>query len=179
LVQEGWGPKSVVIAHSDERYAALLGAQFIDANLTVRICGDGRTLQRLIAAQVPDLLVTDLRLTDGPSIARVERLCRQLPQMRIDIVTSYGSISSAVRCERMGVHGYFHRRPSVEELILGTQGCTPVLEPVEQPLRLERAIWEYVNRVLDESGSVTVAASVLGVDRRSLRRMLGKYPPRA
>jgi ActR/RegA family two-component response regulator len=42
---------------------------------------------------------------------------------------------------------------------------------------LDRTIWEYINQVVVGAGTLSEAARRLGVDRRSLRRMLAKYPP--
>jgi ActR/RegA family two-component response regulator len=42
---------------------------------------------------------------------------------------------------------------------------------------LDRAIWDYLNQVFLASGSMSEAARRLKVDRRSLRRMLGKQAP--
>ena len=44
---------------------------------------------------------------------------------------------------------------------------------------LDRTIWEYINQVLVEAGSISEAARRLRIDRRSLRRMLAKHPPAA
>ena len=42
---------------------------------------------------------------------------------------------------------------------------------------LNRTIWEYLNQVYVSAGSMSEAARRLGLHRRSLRRMLAKYPP--
>jgi len=44
-------------------------------------------------------------------------------------------------------------------------------------MTLDRAIWEYINYSVDVAGSIAAAARNLGLDRRSLRRMLAKYAP--
>ena len=44
---------------------------------------------------------------------------------------------------------------------------------------LDRVEWEHIGRVLaDCGGNITQTARLLGLDRRTLRRKLGKYPPR-
>ena len=95
---------------------------------------------------------------------------------RIVVVTDHDSVASAVRCAQLGVDGYYVKRsllfwPPAEYVEVQEHG---------RPMPLARAVWEYVNRAVGEAGSITAAAEQLGLDRRSLRRMLGKYaPPRA
>jgi two-component system response regulator RegA len=82
---------------------------------------------------------------------------------------------------RAGVSGYFAKPVCARQLLdflhgdgeaaLGDQPET------EAYLTLGRAHWEYINLTLDASGSIAEAARRLGVHRRSLRRMLSKYPP--
>jgi len=44
---------------------------------------------------------------------------------------------------------------------------------------LERVEWEHIQRVLmDCGGNVSEAARILGMNRRSLQRKLGRVPPR-
>jgi ActR/RegA family two-component response regulator len=38
-------------------------------------------------------------------------------------------------------------------------------------------IWQYINDVYASAGSMSEAARRLGLDRRSLRRMLNRTPP--
>jgi two-component system response regulator RegA len=47
-----------------------------------------------------------------------------------------------------------------------------------EPASLERIKWEHINRVLEDcGGSVSEAARRLKLHRRTLQRMLQKYPP--
>ncbi|MET0284930.1 MAG: helix-turn-helix domain-containing protein, partial [Polyangiales bacterium] len=62
------------------------------------------------------------------------------------------------------------------------RGEAPVIENLDQgidPPSLERVKWEHVSRVLaDCGGNVSEAARKLKLHRRSLQRMLQKFPPR-
>jgi two-component system response regulator RegA len=45
-------------------------------------------------------------------------------------------------------------------------------------LTLDRAIWEFISQTVESAGTISEASRRLGLDRRSLRRMLSKYAPR-
>jgi ActR/RegA family two-component response regulator len=59
-------------------------------------------------------------------------------------------------------------------VVAALEGDCPV-DPT--PMSLDRAIWEYLNQTLVETGSISAAARRLRVDRTSLKRMLRKEPP--
>ena len=55
----------------------------------------------------------------------------------------------------------------------------PLLSQGKTWAALDRVEWEHIGRVLaDCGGNITQTARLLGLDRRTLRRKLGKYPPR-
>jgi two-component system response regulator RegA len=100
---------------------------------------------------------------------------------RIVVATAYGSVSSAVRALKMGISAY-HQKPvcAGQILELPSVGARRPLELETAPvhLSLQRLRWEYINAAIDATGTVCGAANQLRLDRRSLRRMLSKTPPR-
>ena len=125
-------------------------------------------------------LVTELRVNGVPA-ADFLKDCG-VPLDRCAVVTAYPSVATAVRFTRMGLAGYFAKPACVRTVVdaLTGRGCPP--EEVSACAvtwpSLDRTIWEYLNQVWVMAGSLSAAARCLGIDRRSLRRMLAKYPPR-
>jgi ActR/RegA family two-component response regulator len=183
MPDDSQGPRSagtghILIAHPSATFAERLGAAIFNARKSsdVRYCHDGKTLKRLLTRRTPELLITELRLLDGPSLSTLEWVRRRFPEMRIVVVTEHGSIATAVRCTRIGIDSYYSEQVPIERLLAPAPAS---LNEEPAPMRLERAVWEYLNRVVDRAGSISRGADALGVDRRSLRRMLGRYmPPR-
>jgi ActR/RegA family two-component response regulator len=147
-------------------------------------CAGGNQLRRHFAERRFDLLITELRLSDGPAIDVIEWLRDVHPQVRVAVVTAHSSIASVVRCTRLGVRAYLPKPTTTDCLLqaLGTAPLSPVpltggLDVQAGPMRLDRAVWEYINRAVESEGSIARGAELLGVDRRSLRRMLTKYAP--
>jgi two-component system, response regulator RegA len=171
------GSHYAVISHPNDAYTKSLFRALTARGYEVVQCRDRKELRREFFDCRPSLLITELRLPDGPVIELLGYLRRANREMRIVVITAHDSIATAVRCMRLGVNAYYSEHEPLERVLCDDDfSVTRPVEP-EQPLRLDRALWEYVNRVVDQAGSITRAADLLGLDRRSLRRMLGRYAP--
>jgi two-component system response regulator RegA len=79
---------------------------------------------------------------------------------------------------------YYLQKPADADEILAAfaRADAPPLDTIPDqldPPSLERVKWEHVSRVLSDSGgNVSEAARKLKLHRRSLQRMLQKFPPR-
>lgn len=148
---------------------------------------DFRSGVTTIAATAPQLVITELRLTDGSGLELLSVLRNRAPQIGVVIATVYGSIATAVRAIRWGAVSYVAKPVTADEILSeiynlpcecsgdGLPSRIPKRDAT--PLTLDRAVWEYVNQVIETAGSLAGAARCLGVDRRNLRRMLAKYAP--
>lgn len=102
---------------------------------------------------------------------------------RLVVVSEHGSVAAAVEVMRRGADEYLSSPAGIGDLLCALDGSRPAGE-AEGAARervapsLDRAIWEYIHFVLAGAGTVAEAARRLGVDRRSLRRMLSQHPPR-
>jgi two-component system response regulator RegA len=128
----------------------------------------------------PGLIVTELRVESQSVFDYVAELARVAPGAPVVIATVYPSVATAVRAVRLGFAGYL-AKPTTARTILqllesGTAADGPGPDQAAWP-SLDRTIWEYLSQVVVVAGSLAEAARRLGVDRRSLRRMLAKYPP--
>jgi two-component system response regulator RegA len=127
----------------------------------------------------PDVLVTDLRLCDGPTSSLIQ--WAKDASIRVVVLTAYESVASAVWCKRLGVDEYLGSDAClahlVETLLTDASATASSQAGMFAPMSLERAIWEYLNRTVSEEGSISKGAAVLRMERRSLRRMLGKHAP--
>jgi two-component system response regulator RegA len=102
-------------------------------------------------------------------------------ESHVVVATAFGSVSSAVRAIKMGVSAYVEKPFCALQIVdsLSHHPCEGAFAPgQDRALRsLHRLRWDYINATLDSTGTIAAAADRLGLDRRSLRRMLSKYPP--
>ncbi len=136
------------------------------------------------AASLPARAAVFLQL---PTIAALDVVSNAARRgfRRLIVVSEHGSVATAVEVMRRGAHEYLCAPAGIGDLLsaLEDQGPTNEPESAGKGARsvapsLDRAIWEYINFVLAGAGTVAEAARRLGVDRRSLRRMLAQHPPR-
>jgi two-component system response regulator RegA len=132
----------------------------------------------------PDLIAAEYRLAGK----RLDDLLAIVPQAlwpRLVIVTAYASIATAVRAVKLGVGGYLIKPARGDQVLRAAgypvHGDAPdvlALQNTAQPyLSLDRAIWEFLTQAVEDAGTLSGAARLLGLHARSLRRMLAKYPP--
>ncbi len=136
---------------------------------------------RLLRGFSPEFAVIDLRL-DGESGLEVARTLRDhLPEIRILILTGYGSITTAVDAMRLGAVDYLSKPADTGQIEAALFSGPAVGVPVESETpvpSLERVEWEHMQRVLrDHGGNISSTARKLGIERRTLQRKLQKYPP--
>jgi ActR/RegA family two-component response regulator len=169
----------VLIADNSDSCSRALERALVAQGHYVRICGHGAVVEQLISESPPDVLITELRLANGPVLKLIAWIKAEHPAVRVVVHTDHGSIATAIRCARLGVDAYYPKPVSAEQLLSfePESGALAADEAPSEPLPLDRAMWEYMNRVVEHAGTITQAARLLGLDKRSLRRMLGKHAP--
>jgi two-component system response regulator RegA len=130
----------------------------------------------------PDFVISELRVSGQFIFDFWPELDERLTPNRLAVATIYPSVATAVRLIRMGVAAYFTKPVSAATLLAELCRGMPAVprEPASESYgwpSLDRVIWEYLNQAYVAAGSMSEAARRLGLDRRSLRRMLAKYPP--
>lgn len=179
--------REVVLADSSRMSTVVLERELREREFVVHSCTSGRVLSALVEAREPDLVVVELRLTDGPCLNRIQRLKQIRGERRVVVVTGHPSVATAVQAARLGIDAYLEKPASIDAVLAATLPRTAEMSSPEdawdayigeQPIGLDRALWEYINRAVASSGSISAAGRLLGLDRRSLRRMLARYAPR-
>lgn len=164
----------ILVADSDRDFASALASSLRSVGYRVECVHDLRGLKNALKQFEPCFLVTELRLDDGPILPQVA----QVKDVAVIVLTKHESLASVGRCAKLGIKGFLSKPAALDEILqviegrLQTSGVWP-----DRPMTLQRAIWEYVNDAVEAAGSITKAAELLGIERRSLRRMLLKGAP--
>lgn len=172
--------QKVLIADTSRSSVSSLDRGLRESGWQVFACSDGRDLRRLLKLHDASLVVVELRLADGPSLKHIKWLKEVKRDVLIVVLTAHPSIATAVQCARLGACGYLEKPASADAVLAAARREALPSEIVrEHPLGLNRALWEYINRAVECGGSISAGARLLGLDRRSLRRMLARYAPPA
>lgn len=173
----------ILVVDDDERLRQRLGRAFEARGYAVRTAGSYDEAIEVAREWLPEMAVVDLKMP-GPSGLDLIRALKELdPETRIVVLTGYGSIATTIDAMRLGAVYYLQKPADADEVLSAfARGEAPPNESVSldlDPPSLERVKWEHVSRVLaDCNGNVSEAARKLKLHRRSLQRMLQKFPPR-
>jgi two-component system response regulator RegA len=123
-----------------------------------------------------------LRMPGKSGLELIKDALAIYPDMRIVVLTGYGSIATATDAVKLGAVSYLPKPADIDDIITAFTQTTDLdlPEPEEnfQAPSLARMEWEHINRVLhDCKGNISAAAKKLGLHRRTLQRKLNKFPP--
>lgn len=173
---------SLLLVDDDTTLRERLARVFRDRGYEVCTAGDHTQALAAAREESPELAVVDLRMP-GPSGLELIRDLKAIDaSTRIVVLTGYGSIATTVDAMHLGAVHYLQKPADADEIIAAfaradASADTATVTDFSVP-SLERVKWEHINRVLsDSAGNVSEAARKLGLHRRTLQRILQKYPP--
>lgn len=168
--------ETVLLADDDERFVGALARALTGRGLTVQCVASGAEAILAVKRCAFDFAAVDLRMPGG-GMPTLQALRSVLPELRIVIVTGYGSIATATQAMRLGALHYMTKPVDADDLLVAfAQGFFPS-SPAAQVPSLARVEWEHIQRVLaDCQGNISQAARLLRIERRSLQRKLAKVP---
>lgn len=175
---------SILVVDDDTAFASALSNVFQRRGYAARVASDFSAAVAAAAAAAPDYAVIDLRLPGGSGLKLVKKLREIAPNVRIVVLTGFGSIASTVDAIKLGAVQYLTKPAHADEVLAALQaGDTPDVEehdPSEDHVpSVYRVEWEHIHRVLaEQNGNISESARLLGIHRRTLQRKLSKHPVR-
>lgn len=133
----------------------------------------------IIAQQKPEYAIIDLKMTGKSGLDVIKTGIRHHPDIRIVVLTGYGSIATATDAIKLGAIGYLTKPADIEDIMQTLlTDKKPETSKKLNPPSLARVEWEHINRILNDcDNNISMAAKRLGIHRRTLQRKLQKYPP--
>lgn len=170
----------ILLVDDDSTYLQRLARALRDRGYTVSAVETAEEAPAAAAELKPDAAVLDLKLPVASGLVCLRELRTAWPELRVLILTGYGSIATAMEAVRQGAWDYI-TKPADADQILAALQRDPSTQQEETEIAtpsLDRLEWEHIQRVLtDNDGNVSQTAAVLGMHRRSLQRKLRKLPP--
>lgn len=125
--------------------------------------------------------IVDLRLKGENGLNILVNLRLEHEQIKIIMLTGFGTISTAVEAVRLGAINYLSKPVSFEHLLHTMQNTlqesVEEVELSDSEMTLAEKEREYIEYVLVKcENNISKAAKILGLHRQSLQRMLKKYP---
>ena len=166
--------KQILILEDDLRLAKSLQKDFEDHDYVV-----------ILAHRILDIpkdqsfthAVVDLRLSNGDfGLDVIEGLKSKNPQIKIVVLSGYGSITTAVEAVKRGAVDYLTKPASFSEIEQALNGNRIQRDIDFKRRSLSEVEHEYIDFVLTKNeGNISKTAKDLGLHRQSLQRKLKKY----
>lgn len=172
----------ILLVDDDEIYLERLARALQRQGSTVAAARSAEEATAISRQFHPTAAVLDMNLPGANGLVCLRELREQWPELRVLMLTGYGSIATALEAVRLGAWDYL-TKPADAAGILYALTRERIAEAPPAPLpaappTLERLEWEHIQRVLaDCDGNISHAAEALGLHRRSLQRKLRKFPP--
>jgi two-component system response regulator GlrR len=176
---------TILIVDDDPTLLKLLGILLREEGYRVLSAGSAEQALALLAAEKPNLLLTDLRMGGMDGLALFDAVRRTYPMLPVIILTAHGTIPEAVEATRRGVFGFI-TKPYEAKALLAEVGKALAVD-VPSPDRIESQIVTrspLMQAVLDEARVVAATdASVLilgdtGSGKELLAQTLHDWSPR-
>ncbi len=176
------GSDNILVVDDENFFRERLVKAFNKRGFTVYQAGNYDEAIDMIERYRPSTAVVDLKMPGKSGLEVVRDGLEIHKEMKIVVLTGFGSIATATDAIRLGAHSYLPKPADVGD-ILNSFSREPNLKikiKAEDiiPPSLARTEWEHINRVLSDcNGNITETAKRLGIHRRTLQRKLSKYPP--
>lgn len=172
----------ILLVDDEELFRERLQKAFFKRGYTVYGAADYDEAMSVVRQYKPLLAVVDLKMPGKSGLELIEEALKINPQMRIVVLTGYGSIATATQAIKLGAIYYLPKPADLDDIINAfskeLESPAATASPDFIPPSLARVEWEHINRVLaDCGGNVSAAAHKLGIHRRTLQRKLYKFAP--
>lgn len=135
-------PIRVLIVDNDAAHAEAMAASLDRVGYDCTVGTSGTAGAKLLADQIFDVVITDLKMNDVDGLAILNLAKELLPEAEVILVTGHGTIPSAVSAMQQGAFNYLLKPLDLKQL-------RAVTEKAAASLQLRRANAE-LNRRLDE-----------------------------
>ena len=108
---------TILIVDDDPALLRLLGILLREEGYRVLAADSGEKALALIAADKPNVVVTDLQMSGMDGIALFDAVRRTSPMLPVIVLTAHGTIPDAVAATRHGVFGYLTKPYDAKALL--------------------------------------------------------------
>jgi len=157
----------ILVVDDHVEMARLLADQLGEAGYLVDRATGGKEALRKVHSEVPDLVITDLRMADVDGFDVLEGVREVDPETPVIVMTAFGAIETAIEAIKRGAFHYLTKPFQLSE----------VLVFVERALadRKVRNANEVLRRAVEQSGAGSLIGSSAAM--HALREMIMKVAP--
>lgn len=114
-------PKARILVVDDETSIRELCSRILGRTYTVAVAGDGPTALAMARAQVPDLVLTDIRMPGISGLEAARQIIAEAPDVSVVVMTGFNDFDSLRETVKLGVNGFI-MKPFTPDDLLKTVG---------------------------------------------------------
>lgn len=168
--------------------------QALGSKHSVRAADNGEKAVEMALAERFDLVVTDMQLGEMTGLDVVRRLKRADPYLEAIVVTTHGTVKTAVEAIKEGAYDYVTKPFNLDELQLRVSNALERRDLRTTLSRLQKELQQrngaggnygelsladlerhHIQRLLDKRSDLVTVAKVLGIGRTTLWRKMREY----
>jgi two-component system response regulator RegA len=169
----------VLIVDDDAAFCDRLAGALAIRGYAIKTAYTAGAARALASDNPPEFAVVELKIGGESGLKLISALIGLEPDIRIVVLTGYGSIATAVEAIKLGACHYLCKPANADEVVAAfyRDAGDDDIPLNTSPMSLKRLEWEQVARVLRaHNGNISEAARALSMHRRTLQRKLAKYP---
>jgi two-component system response regulator RegA len=168
----GVGDRTSVVVADSTRSGVRLAEAMSAAHYETWLAEDVDSALCVVSMVQPDWIVLDPWLHEGGNLGIIREFAAEAPRSRVAVTTTQGSVSTALEALQLGAADFFCKPVAAAQVLRSIGAAEP------QPnhwLGVDDAMECYIVEIFERCGSLSAAARLLGIDRRSLRRMMTRF----
>jgi DNA-binding NtrC family response regulator len=108
----------IMVVDDDAEMASVLCDVLRDAGYSAMSANSGGQALAMVESEEPDLVITDLRMSQMDGHQLQTELKRRLPSLSVIVITAFGSIANAVESMKLGAFDYLTKPFGNDEFLL-------------------------------------------------------------
>jgi len=184
--------KPVWIVDDDQSIRWVLEKALTKQQMPCRVFGDASSVLRALSSDVPQVLVSDIRMPGDSGLALLEQVKTRYPNVPVIVMTAYSDLDSAVSAFQGGAFEYLPKPFDVDAAIAlirrAVQESTPVTQLVDSqsqalPELLGQApvmqdVFRAIGRLSQSSATVLITGES-GTGKELVASALHRHSPRS
>lgn len=170
----------LLIIEDDIPFAKTLARRLTKHGFECVLCHDAGEVLMLCRSEQPEYILLDMNLSGNSGLVFLSPIRKNIPQVKIVLLTGYASIATAVEAMRLGADDYLAKPATTNMLLkalLGGEADVNNELVIDEAMSPDRVEWEHIQQILAANdGNVSATARQLNMHRRTLQRKLQKRP---
>lgn len=130
---------NILIVDDEQSYRQLLTLVFESDGHSIRSAANGREAVQLVAAEAPDVIISDVRMPDMDGIEMLREVRKTHADLGVVFMTAHASVESAREAFKLGADDFITKPFDVEELKLIVKRTLEKQELIDENRAFKRA----------------------------------------